>query len=75
MTADLVDQVLAECGVRDQRPGALPARFMVYYVLALALFQQESYDTAPAWMGLACCGLGGAELAVGACKGVAGCWF
>ena len=44
VTADLVDEVLAECGKRDQRPGALPARFMVYYVLALALFQQDSYD-------------------------------
>ena len=40
VTAELVDEVLAECGIRDQRPGALPARFMVYYVLALALFQQ-----------------------------------
>jgi hypothetical protein len=39
-----VDEVLAECGKRDQRPGVLPARFMVYYVLALALFQQDSYD-------------------------------
>jgi Insertion element 4 transposase N-terminal len=39
VTAELVDEVLAECGRRDQRPGALPARFMVYYVLALALFQ------------------------------------
>jgi Insertion element 4 transposase N-terminal len=29
VTAELVDEVLAECGVRDQRPGALPARFMV----------------------------------------------
>src|ERR1700722_7540904 len=44
VSADLVDEVLAECGVRDRRPGALPARFMVYYVLALALFQQDSYD-------------------------------
>jgi hypothetical protein len=44
VTPELVDEVLAECGVRDQRPGALPARFMVYYVLALALFQQDSYD-------------------------------
>ncbi len=44
VTADLVDEVLAECGKRDQKPGALPARFMVYYVLALALFQQDSYD-------------------------------
>src|SRR5262249_54829718 len=44
VSAELVDEVLAECGVRDKRPGALPARFMVYYVLALALFQQDSYD-------------------------------
>jgi hypothetical protein len=44
VSAELVDEVLAECGVRDQRPGALPARFMVYYVLALALFQTDSYD-------------------------------
>ena len=41
VTADLVDEVLAECGTRDQQPGALLARFMVYYVLALALFQQD----------------------------------
>jgi Insertion element 4 transposase N-terminal/Transposase DDE domain len=44
VTPGLVDEVLAGCGVRDQKPGALPARFMVYYVLALALFQQDSYD-------------------------------
>src|SRR5512135_728294 len=44
VTAELVDEVLAECGKQDQRPGALPARFMVYYVLALALFQPDSYD-------------------------------
>src|SRR5262249_60840955 len=44
VTAELVDEVLAGCGKRDKRPGALPARFMVYYVLALALFQQDSYD-------------------------------
>jgi hypothetical protein len=44
VSAELVDEVLAECGKRDIKPGALPARFMVYYVLALALFQQDSYD-------------------------------
>ena len=44
MLPELVDEVLAGCGVRDQRPGALPARFMVYYVLGLALFHQDSYD-------------------------------
>ncbi|MGW3957319.1 transposase domain-containing protein [Streptomyces sp. NPDC004752] len=41
---ELVDQALAECGRRDRRPGALPSRFMVHYVLALALFHQDSYD-------------------------------
>ena len=44
VTADLVDEVLAECGTRDQRPGALPARFMVYYVLALALLSGVILD-------------------------------
>jgi hypothetical protein len=29
VTAELVDEVLAECGKRDEKPGALPARFMV----------------------------------------------
>src|SRR5947207_9495227 len=52
VTADLVDEVLAECGKRDQKPGALPARFMVYYVLALALFQQDSYDDVAENLGL-----------------------
>jgi hypothetical protein len=46
VSAGLVDEALAECGVRDIRPGALPVRFMVYYVLALALFRQDSYDDA-----------------------------
>jgi hypothetical protein len=44
VSAELVDDVLAECGKRDMKPGALPARFMVCYVLPLALFQQDSYD-------------------------------
>jgi transposase IS4-like protein/DDE family transposase len=44
VTPVLVDRVLADCGTWDRRPGALPARFMVYYTLALALFQQDSYD-------------------------------
>ena len=44
VTPELVDEVLTECGVRDKKPGALPARFMVYFTLGLALFQQDSYD-------------------------------
>lgn len=41
---ELVDEVLAACGRRDAKPRPLSSRFMVYFVLALALFQQDSYD-------------------------------
>jgi hypothetical protein len=44
MTPELVGEVLSECRKRDRRPGALPAGFMVYFTLALALFHQDSYD-------------------------------
>jgi Insertion element 4 transposase N-terminal/Transposase DDE domain len=44
VTPALVDEVLARCGKFDRRPGALSARFMVNFVLALALFHQDSYD-------------------------------
>lgn len=44
VTPELVAEVLGGCGVRDKKPGALPAGFMVYFTLALALFQQDSYD-------------------------------
>ncbi|MFE2095309.1 IS4 family transposase [Streptomyces sp. NPDC059460] len=44
VTPELVAEVLEKCGVRDKKVGALPAGFMVYFTLALALFQQDSYD-------------------------------
>ncbi|MEU1276723.1 IS4 family transposase [Streptomyces sp. NPDC005799] len=44
VTPELVAEVLDRCRVRDKKPGALPAGFMVYFTLALALFQQDSYD-------------------------------
>src|SRR3981189_1344352 len=44
VTPELAAEALDDCDVRDTRPGALPAGFMVYFVLALALFQQDSYD-------------------------------
>jgi len=44
VTPQLVAGALDDCGVRDKKPGALPAGFMVYFTLALALFQQDSYD-------------------------------
>lgn len=40
---ELVDEALAGCGVRGWT-GALSARFMVYFTLALALFHSDSYD-------------------------------
>jgi hypothetical protein len=40
----LVAQALDDCGVRDKKPGALPAGFMVYFTLGLALFQQDYCD-------------------------------
>jgi Insertion element 4 transposase N-terminal len=44
VTPELVAEALTDCAVKDKKPGALPARFMVYFTLALALFQQDSYD-------------------------------
>jgi hypothetical protein len=44
VTPELVAGALGDCGVRDKKPGALPAGFMVYFTLALALFQQDSCD-------------------------------
>ncbi|WP_455356706.1 transposase domain-containing protein [Streptomyces sp. SYSU K217416] len=44
VTPELVGEVLGRCGVRDKKSGALPAGFMVYFTLAMALFQQDSYD-------------------------------
>ncbi|MFJ3310771.1 IS4 family transposase [Streptomyces sp. NPDC086549] len=41
---ELVDEVLTACGRRDTKPRPLSSRFMVYFVLPLALFQQDSYD-------------------------------
>lgn len=40
----LVDEVLAETGRREQRVRLLPARMVVYYVMALALFFGEGYE-------------------------------
>jgi hypothetical protein len=41
---DLVDRVVAEAGRTQVRHRLLPARVVVYYVLALALFSQASYE-------------------------------
>jgi hypothetical protein len=44
VTPELVAGALVDCGVRDKKPGALPAGFMVCFTLALALFRQDSWD-------------------------------
>ena len=41
---DLVDDVLAVTGRREQRSRLLPARVVVYYVLALCLFFEDAYE-------------------------------
>lgn len=39
----LVDQVIDHCGCREERVRLLPARFVLYYVLGLALFTDSCY--------------------------------
>ncbi len=41
--APLIDTILAETGRASQRQRQLPARLVVYYVMALALYAQASY--------------------------------
>lgn len=41
---DLVDEVLVDTGKREQRVRLLPARVVVYYVMALCLFFGDSYE-------------------------------
>jgi hypothetical protein len=44
ITRELVEDVLASTGRREQRKRLLPARVVVYFVLALALFYGDSYE-------------------------------
>lgn len=41
---ELVDEVVAECGRGEQRYRVLPARMVVYFVLAMCLFAQQGYE-------------------------------
>ncbi|MEU3321535.1 IS4 family transposase [Streptomyces sp. NPDC006785] len=43
-TAELVDAAIAKHGRVEQRRRILPARLVVYFVLALCLFARESYE-------------------------------
>jgi hypothetical protein len=42
-TPELVDRVVEQAGVREQRTRTLPARVVVYYLLAMVLFFSSSY--------------------------------
>jgi hypothetical protein len=44
VSRDLVDEVLAETGKVEQRRRLLPARVVVYYVMALCLFFGDAYE-------------------------------
>jgi hypothetical protein len=41
---DLVDEVVVETGRKEQRARRLPARVVVYFVLAMCLFFDDDYD-------------------------------
>ena len=43
-SADVVDAVIGRTGALEQRNRLLPSRLMVYYVMALALFSNGSYE-------------------------------
>jgi hypothetical protein len=44
VSRELVDEVVAEKGRKERRRNKLPARVMVYFVMAMALFYGESYE-------------------------------
>jgi Insertion element 4 transposase N-terminal/Transposase DDE domain len=44
VSRDLVDEVVAQTGKRQRRSRLLPARLVVYYVLALTLFYGDAYE-------------------------------
>ncbi|WP_307527906.1 transposase domain-containing protein [Streptomyces umbrinus] len=41
---EAVDRVIAECGRTERRNRLLPARTVVYFILAMCLFAQHSYE-------------------------------
>ena len=66
VSGDLIDAVLAETGRQSQRQRQLPARVVVYYVMALALYAQASYGEVLRCLleGVRWLRLGGVDLAV-----------
>ncbi|MFE5097231.1 transposase domain-containing protein, partial [Streptomyces sp. NPDC056638] len=41
---ELVDEVVAECGRTEERQRLLPARVVMYFVLAMCLFSGQGYE-------------------------------
>src|SRR6185437_5668442 len=41
---ELADEVVLSSGRREQRKNKLPARVVIYFVMALALFYDDSYE-------------------------------
>jgi transposase IS4-like protein/DDE family transposase len=41
---ELVDRVIAKCGRAERRQRLLPARVVIYYILAMCLFAQVGYE-------------------------------
>lgn len=49
----LIDEVVAECGRVEQRRRLLPARVVVYFVLAMCLFSGHGYEEVARLLNLA----------------------
>src|ERR687889_771735 len=64
--AGLIDAVLADTGRQSRRQRRLPARLVVYYVIALALYAQASYGEVLRCLleGVRWLRLGGADVAL-----------
>jgi hypothetical protein len=77
MPAELVDTVLADTGRQGQRQQQLPARLVVYYVMALSLHAQASYGKVLRCLpeGIRWLRLGGAELAVATRLAITWSWL
>lgn len=43
-TAEIIDEVIAECGRTEQRRRSLPARSMAYFAMGMALHSDGSYE-------------------------------
>jgi len=55
--SQLVDAILDETGSREQRVRLLPSRVVMYFVLALAIFERASYQAVWDKLGAGLCGI------------------